>query len=749
MERTLITHPRQSFRWHLIGLIAPIALVAAIALCLPAIARAESLHRIGAFGTPGPYLSPRYLCRPTGLDVGPDGKVHVGDRDMVHAFTAEGAPIGTDYIHLYGVGTWADATASDVAVDASGTIYVCDETGSKIWRVGATANTKVAVADNQGSADGQLSHPWHIACAPNGDIYVLDSGNSRIQYFASTGEYLGQWPWLGTRGIAVAPDGTVWSGSGVGVSHFSATGESLGSIETSLPPVDVAASPDGTLFVACTDGAENVLDHMSADGTRLSRMMLGQAPAGVAVAPNGAPYVTECTPPTVERFSAPGPSPATTIAGLPIGWVNHDVTFSLTASSTGIPVLGTHYGLSSASGQVIDYSEPVHIADDGVTTVSYWSEDGSGNVEATNTAEIRIDTAAPKTTCDATTTYGPGAVVHLTSSDGGSGVASVRYELDGVAGTYGEPLSVIGVGTHVLSFSAVDNVGNSEATNTISFELVPDITPPLTTAIHVIPHWYNMADYPTLIADDGATGWGVASTYFSLNDAPFSEYPGGSLYVSDEGTNTLRYWSVDKAGNVEATETTLVLLDYTPPTTTDNHVSTYTAQADIAFSASDALSGVAGTSHAEAGDRIDPSLHFRTIVPGAHTLGYWSYDNAGNVEGAHWIHFYVIAPTPGITRSPAASSVTYKRKGGTARFTLGAGLRDSRGALPAGVLVYLQKSTNGKTWSKRLTLRTDRKGRVAAKLTVKKKGAAYYRWSVPKSKYDAAAVSKRQKVVVK
>jgi DNA-binding beta-propeller fold protein YncE len=66
-----------------------------------------------------------------------------------------------------------------------------------------------------GSGDGQFLHPYGVAVAPDGTVYVVERFNRRIQYFDAAGTYLGQW---GSKGsgdgqfdepddVAVAPDG--------------------------------------------------------------------------------------------------------------------------------------------------------------------------------------------------------------------------------------------------------------------------------------------------------------------------------------------------------------------------------------------------------------------------------------------------------------------------------------------------------------------------------------------------------------
>ena len=69
-----------------------------------------------------------------------------------------------------------------------------------------------------GSGDGQFKYPYGIAVASDGNVYVGDTLNNRIQKFTSDGAFVTKWGTSGTgdgqvvepRAIAFASDGSVY-----------------------------------------------------------------------------------------------------------------------------------------------------------------------------------------------------------------------------------------------------------------------------------------------------------------------------------------------------------------------------------------------------------------------------------------------------------------------------------------------------------------------------------------------------------
>ncbi len=135
-------------------------------------------------------------------------------------------------------------------------------------------------ADGTGST-ARFNNPRGVAVDSNGNVYVADYGNSRIQYFTAVGSYLGQWS-IGAGynlyGIAVAPGGNVYVAefSNDRISYYTPGGSFLGRWGSTgvgngqlLGPTAVALGPDGDVYVAELVNAR--VQHFTATGSYLGR----------------------------------------------------------------------------------------------------------------------------------------------------------------------------------------------------------------------------------------------------------------------------------------------------------------------------------------------------------------------------------------------------------------------------------------------------------------------------------------------
>jgi YYY domain-containing protein len=98
-----------------------------------------------------------------------------------------------------------------LAVTADGDAYVADFGNDRIQRFDAGLKATLTWG-TKGSASGEFRDPCDVALGPDGRIYVADTWNSRVQVFDTTGAYVLSWGanFYAPRGIAVSPDGHVF-----------------------------------------------------------------------------------------------------------------------------------------------------------------------------------------------------------------------------------------------------------------------------------------------------------------------------------------------------------------------------------------------------------------------------------------------------------------------------------------------------------------------------------------------------------
>ncbi|MHB8604468.1 MAG: right-handed parallel beta-helix repeat-containing protein [Thermoplasmatota archaeon] len=266
-------------------------------------------------------------------------------------------------------------------------------------------------------------------------------------------------------------------------------------------------------------------------------------------------------------------------------------------------------------------------------------------------SETTIDTTPPVTTMTLAGAAGnagwwrSAVTSTLTATDDVSGVNATYWTRDGGSQTtYTAPFTTSGDGSHALTYWSVDNAGNAETPHAASLNI--DTVPPTTTVALAGTlgngGWYRSTVTATATATDATSG--VASTSYILDGGAATPVT-GPIVIAGDGTHTLKTFSTDVAGNVEAQKTTSVKIDTTPPTTTiSNGPPSYTAGAAryvtwatmFTLSANDTTSGVAVTHYGFGGPLGVYAAPFNlTGADGARTIQYNSTDVAGNPEALH------------------------------------------------------------------------------------------------------------------
>ena len=148
-------------------------------------------RRMDVFGASGTMK----LKSPLGVNVGADGTIYVADSTgrRVVAYDDEGK-----VIRVYGrAGELVNPTDSALSPDGA-KLYVTDSKANKIV-VYETATARMTGSfGDAGAGEGEFNHPSAIATDRDGNLYVVDAINARIQILSPDGEFLEQFGSLGT-----------------------------------------------------------------------------------------------------------------------------------------------------------------------------------------------------------------------------------------------------------------------------------------------------------------------------------------------------------------------------------------------------------------------------------------------------------------------------------------------------------------------------------------------------------------------
>jgi len=179
------------------------------------------------------------------------------------------------------------------------------------------------------------------------------------------------------------------------------------------------------------------------------------------------------------EYSTPMADPVTSVLGIDSDWHNSDVTVTLTCAD--IDGSGCYKTYSSLNGNGYVEGNTVIISDEGLNTITFYSEDMAGNVEAVQTSdEVKIDKTDPEAQVLGTTTFTTGDTTlrSLALSDN-TELSQVCYVIDtntqtclpifgtGYSWDITSLINTLSVGTHIFTYYVVDTAGNRSDSNTI------------------------------------------------------------------------------------------------------------------------------------------------------------------------------------------------------------------------------------------------------------------------------------------
>jgi sugar lactone lactonase YvrE len=199
-----------------------------------------------------------------------------------------------------GTGNGQFEQPGDVAVDYSGDLWVVDTGNDRVEEFNEQGQY-LSQFGSEGAGNGQLSEPAALAVTREGDIWVADTGNNRLEEFGPSGKYITQVdppesePGLleEPEGIAVDRDGDIWvSGTAEGeLVEFNAQGQYLRTVGSKGSgagqlgePEGIAVDSQGHVWVA--DWSNHWVEEFNEQGEYLHKFGTAGAGAGQLESPD-------------------------------------------------------------------------------------------------------------------------------------------------------------------------------------------------------------------------------------------------------------------------------------------------------------------------------------------------------------------------------------------------------------------------------------------------------------------------------
>ncbi len=205
---------------------------------------------------------------------------------LAEAESISADPFETKYIDhpaIQQIGQGQLATPRNMAVAPDGRVYVAD-TGNHRIVVFSPEGEMLTSWGAFGAEPGQFNEPWDVAVGPDGNIYVADTWNHRVQKFSPDGKFITMW------GAFVSTDGQ------------------LGQMGVFWGPRAMAFTQDGQLLV--TDTGNKRVQVFTPEGQPVTQF--GGAgvddgyfdePVGIAVDGDGNIYVADTWNQRIQKFS--------------------------------------------------------------------------------------------------------------------------------------------------------------------------------------------------------------------------------------------------------------------------------------------------------------------------------------------------------------------------------------------------------------------------------------------------------------
>ncbi len=238
------------------------------------------------------------------------------------AVTSEevGQPVYSLQTGSAGSGAGQFKSPQGIAVDPKGNVWVVDSGNDRVEEFNEKGEY-IRTVGSKGTGNGQFEDPTGIAADSKGNVWVTDTGNYRVEEFNEKGEYVKQLGYKGTIagafewpfGITVDPKGNVWVTDLVkdSLEEFNKKGEWEVEITQIADPCGIAADSEGNVWLTGC-GNDSIEEYNAQDqyvrqfGSKGSGPGQLEDPIGIAIGPSGTVWVADYEDGRIQEFTSTG-----------------------------------------------------------------------------------------------------------------------------------------------------------------------------------------------------------------------------------------------------------------------------------------------------------------------------------------------------------------------------------------------------------------------------------------------------------